>query len=231
MPQNVWSSWSSVSAVKLWYSRVFSRVPCARRSRGRDESEGREVGGGKRHRGRRGRREARGRRAYPHERADGRGGVRGRGLDVGHGARRARSGSPRNARCVRRARRRIGTYESRKGVFLFATTCRYDHHAMCQYSVWKTRKLRILSKFETGFCRNETGLGFNIFSGVGIGHRHNHLRASCAMERERLLGAAAPNKRSRSTSHDARMLLCRCPMPTHYKMLTLRSVSFLEKPV
>lgn len=29
-------------------------------------------------------------------------------------------------------------------------------------------------------------------SGVGIGHRHNHLRASCAMERERLLGAAAP---------------------------------------
>lgn len=30
------------------------------------------------------------------------------------------------------------------------------------------------------------------FSGVGIGHRHNHLRASCAMERERLLGAAAP---------------------------------------
>ena len=68
----------------------------------------------------------------------------------------------------------------------------YDHHAMCQYSVWKTRKLRILSKFETGFCRNETRLGFNIFSGVGIGHRHNHLRASCAMERERLLGAAAP---------------------------------------
>jgi len=68
----------------------------------------------------------------------------------------------------------------------------YDHHAMCQYSVWKTRKLRILSKFETGFCRNEKGLGFNIFSGVGIGHRHNHLRASCAMERERLLGAAAP---------------------------------------
>ena len=63
---------------------------------------------------------------------------------------------------------------------------------MCQYSVWKTRKLRILSKFETGFCRNETGLGFNIFSGVGIGHPHNHLRASCAMERERLLGAAAP---------------------------------------
>ena len=44
MPQNVWSSWSCVSAVKLWYSNVFSRVPCACRKRGRTREKGQRSG-------------------------------------------------------------------------------------------------------------------------------------------------------------------------------------------